>query len=249
MTLLRIENVTKRFGGLVAVDRVSAEIARGEMMAIVGPNGAGKTTLFNLINGVFFPDEGKIWFEDVDVTFFPPYRRAHLGIGRTFQIPRPFGDATVRENIAIGAMFGAAGREISVGQAMEMADHYIGLMGLAAHRDKAAGGLTPIEKKMLEIARALAMKPRLLLMDEAMAGMNPKDIDHMVDFIKRIRDQEGIAIVALVEHIMRAVAGLAERVLVMHQGAKLVDEPTRQALSDPRVIEVYLGKPPGERDA
>jgi branched-chain amino acid transport system ATP-binding protein len=249
VTLLRIENVTKRFGGLVAVDGVSAEIARGEMMAIVGPNGAGKTTLFNLINGVFFPDEGKIWFEDVDVTFFPPYRRAHLGVGRTFQIPRPFGDATVRENIAIGAMFGAAGREISVGQAMEMADHYIGLIGLKAHRDKAAGGLTPIEKKMLEIARALAMKPRLLLMDEAMAGMNPKDIDHMVDFIKRIRDDEGIAIVALVEHIMRAVAGLAERVLVMHQGAKLVDEPTRQALSDPRVIEVYLGKTPGEGHA
>lgn len=249
MTLLRIENVTKRFGGLVAVDGVTAEIARGEMMAIVGPNGAGKTTLFNLINGVFFPDEGRIWFEDVDVTFYPSYKRAHLGIGRTFQIPRPFGEATVRENIAIGAMFGAAGREISVDQAMEMADHYIGLIGLKPHRDKAAGGLTPIEKKMLEIARALAMKPRLLLMDESMAGMNPKDIDQMVDFIKRIRNEEGIAIVALVEHIMRAVAGLAERVLVMHQGAKLVDEPTRQALSDPRVIEVYLGKVPGEGHA
>lgn len=249
MTLLRMENVTKRFGGLVAVDRVTAEIARGEMMAIVGPNGAGKTTLFNLINGVFFPDEGKIWFEDVDVTFYPPYRRAHLGIGRTFQIPRPFGDATVRENIAIGAMFGAAGKEISVDEAMEMADHYIRLIGLSAHRDKPAGGLTSVEKKMLEISRALAMKPRLLLMDEAMAGMNPKDIDRMVDFIKRVRESEGIAIVALVEHIMRAVAGLAERVLVMHQGAKLVDEPTKEALSDPRVIEVYLGVPPGEDHA
>lgn len=246
MTLLRVENVTKRFGGLVAVDNVTTQIRRGEMMAIVGPNGAGKTTLFNLINGVFFPDEGTIWFEDVDVTFYPAYKRAHLGIGRTFQIPRPFGEATVRENIAIGAMFGAAGGEIKVDQAMEMADHYIDLIGLKAQRDKLAGGMTPIEKKMLEIARALAMKPRLLLMDEAMAGMNPKDIDHMVDFIKRIRNEEGIAIVALVEHIMRAVAGLAERVLVMHQGATLVDEPTREALSDPRVIEVYLGKLPGE---
>ena len=249
MTLLRIENVTKRFGGLVAVDNITAEITRGEMMAIVGPNGAGKTTLFNIINGVFFPDEGKIWFEDVDVTFFPPYKRAHMGIGRTFQIPRPFGEATVRENIAIGAMFGAAGSEITVAQAMEMADHYIGLIGLKSHRDKPAGGLTPVEKKMLEIARDLAMKQRLLLMDEAMAGMNPKDIDQMVEFIKRIRDEEGIAIVALVEHIMRAVAGLAERVLVMHQGAKLVDEPTKEALSDPRVIEVYLGKAPGEGHA
>lgn len=249
MSLLRLENVTKRFGGLVAVDNVTAEISHGEMMAIVGPNGAGKTTLFNLINGVFFPDEGKIWFEDVDVTHYPAYKRAHLGIGRTFQISRPFASATVQENIAIGAMFGAAGSEINVDQAMEMADHYIGLIGLSSHRDKLAGGLTPVEKKMMEIARALAMKPRLLLMDEAMAGMNPKDIDKMVDFIKRIRSEEGIAIVALVEHIMRAVAGLAERVLVMHQGAKLVDEPTKAALSDPRVIEVYLGVPPGEADA
>jgi branched-chain amino acid transport system ATP-binding protein len=249
MPLLRCENVTKRFGGLVAVDDMTFEIAHGEMMAIVGPNGAGKTTMFNLINGVFPADEGKIWFEDVDVTDYPAYKRAHLGMGRTFQIPRPFSSATVQENIAIGAMFGAAGSEISVDQAMEMADHYIDIIGLEKHRDKEAGGLTPIEKKLVEIARALAMKPRLLLMDEAMAGMNPKDIDEMVQFIKHIRDTEGIAIVAMVEHIMRAVAGLAERVIVMHQGALLVDEPTREALTDPRVIEVYLGKPAEEMDA
>ena len=249
MPLLKCENVTKRFGGLVAVDDMSFTIDHGEMMAIVGPNGAGKTTMFNLINGVFPADEGTIHFEDVDVTHFPAYKRAHLGMGRTFQIPRPFASATVQENIAIGAMFGAAGSEISVDEAMEMADHYIDLIGLADHRDKPAGGLTPIEKKLVEIARALAMKPKLLLMDEAMAGMNPKDIDEMVSFIKDIRESEGIAIVAMVEHIMRAVAGLAERVIVMHQGALLVDEPTKEALTDPRVIEVYLGKPAEEFDA
>ncbi|MBN2428121.1 MAG: ABC transporter ATP-binding protein [Deltaproteobacteria bacterium] len=246
MPLLKVRNVTKRFGGLVAVDDISFEIRHGETMAIVGPNGAGKTTMFNLINGVFLADEGQMIFEDVDVTHFPSYRRAHLGIGRTFQIPRPFASATVRENIAIGGMFGAAGSEVNVDEALEMADHYIELIGLTPHRDKPAGGLTPIEKKMVEIARALAMKPRLLLMDEAMAGMNPTDIDKMVEFLKDIRDKEGIAIVAMVEHIMRAVAGLAERVLVMHQGAKLVDEPTQEALSDPKVIEVYLGKPAEE---
>ncbi|MBN1141897.1 MAG: ABC transporter ATP-binding protein [Deltaproteobacteria bacterium] len=244
MPLLKVRNVTKCFGGLVAVNNISLEIRHGETLALVGPNGAGKTTLFNLLNGVFPADEGQIIFEDVDVTHFPAYRRAHLGIGRTFQIPRPFNSATVRENIAIGGMFGAAGSEIDVDRAMAMADHYIEVMGLSPHRDKPAGGLTPIEKKLVEIARALAMKPRLLLMDEAMAGMNPKDIDKMVAFLKEIRETEGIAIVAMVEHIMRAVSGLAERVLVMHQGAKLVDEPTREALSDPRVIEVYLGKPP-----
>lgn len=249
MPLLRCENITKRFGGLVAVDNVSFEIDHSEMMAIVGPNGAGKTTMFNLINGVFLADEGKIWFEGVDVTRFPAYKRAHLGMGRTFQIPRPFASATVQENIAIGAMFGAAGGEINVEEAMELADEYIDLIGLKSHRDKPAGGLTPIEKKLVEIARALAMKPRLLLMDEAMAGMNPKDIDEMVSFIKHIREVEGIAVVSMVEHIMRAVAGLAERVLVMHQGAKLVDEPTREALNDPRVIEVYLGQAPEGTDA
>jgi branched-chain amino acid transport system ATP-binding protein len=249
MPLLKCENVTKRFGGLVAVDNVSFEIHPGELMAIVGPNGAGKTTMFNLINGVFQADEGRILFEGVDVTKFPPFKRAHLGMGRTFQIPRPFASATVQENIAIGAMFGAAGLEINVDRAMDVADQYIELIGLKAHREKPAGGLTPIEKKLVEIARALAMKPRLLLMDEAMAGMNPKDIDEMVSFIKRVRDLEGIAVVSMVEHIMRAVAGLAERVLVMHQGAKLVDEPTREALNDPRVIEVYLGRPPEDVDA
>jgi len=249
MSLLKCENVTKRFGGLVAVDDMSFSIDHGEMMAIVGPNGAGKTTMFNLINGVFPADEGTIKFEEVDVTHFPAYKRAHLGMGRTFQIPRPFASATVQENIAIGAMFGAAGSEIKVDEAMEMADYYIDLIGLKDHRDKPAGGLTPIEKKLVEIARALAMKPKLLLMDEAMAGMNPKDIDEMVVFIKHIRDTEGIAIVAMVEHIMRAVAGLAERVIVMHQGALLVDEPTKEALTDPRVIEVYLGKSAEEYDA
>ena len=249
MALLKLENVTKRFGGLVAVDNITMEIAHGEIMAIVGPNGAGKTTLFNLINGVFPIDEGRILLDDVDVTDFPAFRRAHLGIGRTFQIPRPFASATVQENVAIGAMFGSQGSEINVNKAMEMADHYIDLIGLKDHRDKPAGGLTPIEKKMVEIARALAMKPKLLLMDEAMAGMNPTDIDDMVDFIKHIRNTEGIAIISMVEHIMRAVAGLAERVLVMHQGAKLVDEPTQEALSDPRVIEVYLGHPPEDNNA
>ncbi|GBE15845.1 MAG TPA: ABC transporter ATP-binding protein [Proteobacteria bacterium] len=249
MPLLELKNVTKRFGGLVAVDDVSLEIRKGEMMALVGPNGAGKTTLFNLINGMFPVDEGHIIFDGLDVTAFPAYRRAHLGIGRTFQIPRPFSSATVQENIAIGAMFGAGGREINADKAMEMADRYIDLIGLKAHRDKPAGGLTPTEKKLVEIARALAMKPKLLLMDESMAGMNSKDIDEMVSFIKMIRETENISIIAMVEHIMRAVAGLAERVLVMHQGAKLVDEPTREALSDPRVIEVYLGHPPEGADA
>jgi len=247
--LLRLQNVTKRFGGLLAVDDVTMEVAHGELLAIVGPNGAGKTTLFNLINGVYPADQGRILFDGVDVTRHPPYRRARLGIGRTFQIPRPFASATVRENVAIGAMFGRLGPSHDVERSLELADHYIDLIGLSEHREKPAGGLTPTEKKLVEIARALAMKPRLLLMDESMAGMNPKDIDRMVALVRRIREAEEIAIVSMVEHVMRAVAGLAERVMVLHQGAKLVDEETQKALRDPRVIEVYLGRPPEEDDA
>ncbi len=246
MSLLRLENVTKRFGGLVAVDNVSFAIEEGELMAVVGPNGAGKTTLFNVICGVFPPEEGKIFFEDKDITHLPVYKRAPLGLGRTFQIPRPFGSATVRENVAIGAMFGTMAEEVNVDRSLEIADQYVDLVGLQAHRNKPAGSLTPVEKKLMEVARALAMKPKLLLMDEAMAGMNPKDIDQMVEFLLRLKEEEHMSIIAMVEHIMRAVAGLAERVVVMHHGAKLMDAPTKEALSDPKVIEVYLGHPKGD---
>jgi len=247
MALLRLENITKRFGGLLAVDNVSLEVRQGELIAIVGPNGAGKTTLFNVVSGAFLPEEGKVFFEDRDITRLPTYKRAPLGLGRTFQIPRPFSSASVRENVAIGAMFGTQAGEVSVDESLEIADHYIERVALQDHRDKAAGTLTPVEKKLMEIARALAMKPKLLLMDEAMAGMNPKDIDDMVQLLVRLKEEEpSMSIIAMVEHIMRAVAGLAERVMVMHQGAKLVDAPTKEALTDPRVVEVYLGQPKGE---
>ena len=243
MSLLRLENITKRFGGLVAVDNVTLEVKEGELIAIVGPNGAGKTTLFNVVSGAFLPEEGKVFFEDTDITRLPAYKRAPLGLGRTFQIPRPFSSASVRENVAIGAMFGTLSGKVSVDKSLEIADHYIERVGLQDHRDKEAGTLTPVEKKLMEIARALAMKPKLLLMDEAMAGMNPMDIDDMVQLLIRLKEEEPtMSIIAMVEHIMRAVAGLAERVMVMHQGAKLVDAPTKEALTDSRVVEVYLGK-------
>lgn len=243
MSLLRLENITKRFGGLMAVHQVSLEIGQGEFVGIVGPNGSGKTTLFNVISGVYYPEEGHVYFEDKDITRLPPYARAPLGIGRTFQIPRPFSSATVRENVAVGAMFGARGGKVGVEESMAIAEKTIDRVGLTEHLEKSAGTLTPVEKKLMEIARALAMSPKLLLMDEAMAGMHPNDIDQMVDFIKKIALEDHIAVVAMVEHIMRAVVGMVEKVIVLHQGAKLIDAPTKEALEDPRVIEVYLGRP------
>ncbi len=246
MALLKLEDVTKRFGGLVAVNAVSLQIEAGEFVGIVGPNGSGKTTLFNVISGVFFPEEGRVFFEDKDITRLPPYKRAPLGLGRTFQIPRPFASAPVRENVAVGAMFGVLGPEVNVNESLEIADQIIERVGLQEHRAKQAGSLTPVEKKLMEIARALAMKPKLLLMDEAMAGMHPSDIDGMVAFLKALAKDEGIAVVAMVEHIMRAVVGMAEKVIVLDQGTKIVDAPTKEALEDPKVIEVYLGHPPEE---
>jgi len=243
MTLLKLERITKRFGGLIAVNEFDLEIREGESIGIVGPNGSGKTTLYNVISGVYAPEEGRVFFEGQEITFLPPYRRAHLGLGRTFQISRPFGSATVRENVAVGALFGTLHGRIGVDEALEMADRYIELVGLSELKDKVAGSLTPVEKKLMEVARALAMRPKLLLMDEAMAGMHPKDIDRLVGLLKEIKEEEKIAIVAMVEHIMRAVVGFAERVVVMHFGRKLVDAPTAEALKDPKVVEVYLGRP------
>lgn len=246
MALLELENVTKRFGGLVAVNDVSLQIEAGELIGIVGPNGSGKTTLYNVISGVYPPEEGRVIFQGKDITNLASYKRAPLGIGRTFQIPRPFSSASVRENVAVGAMFGTLSGKASVNESLEIADHYIELIGLQTKKNTPSGTLTPVEKKLMEIGRALAMKPKLLLMDEAMAGMHPSDIDNMVKFIKRVGIEENIAIVSMVEHIMRALAGFAQRVIVMHFGAKLVDAPTSEALSDPKVIEVYLGRPSGD---
>lgn len=242
MALLEVQDVTKSFGGLLAVDHVSLEIRSGEAVSIVGPNGSGKTTLFNLICGVYAPDGGKIVFDGHEITRLQPYQRAHLGIGRTFQIPRPFGALTIRENVAIGAMFGSHATQQKVARALKQADERLKLVGFYEQRNRQAHELTPVELKMMEIARALAMNPKLLLLDESMAGMPPKEIDTVVEFLKDVKRKEGIAVIAMVEHIMRAVVNFAERVIVLNQGKKMLEAPPAQALSDPRVIDVYLGR-------
>ena len=241
--LLVLENVTKRFGGIVAVDNVSLTIRRRELVGIIGPNGAGKTTLFNLINGVYKPDTGRIIFDGIDITNMPPYKRVELGLARTFQIPRPWGALTVRENVAVGALFGSE-RNLNVLEALEEVDRILEIVGLYEKRNEISSKLTVPEKKLLELARALAMKPKLLLLDEVVAGMSPADADKIVDTIKRIRDELDVAVVALVEHVMRAVARFAERVIAMHQGRILLEGPPQEVLRDKRLVEIYLGEIP-----
>ncbi len=240
MALLKLEKVTKRFGGLTAVDSVDLEVDEGEAIGIVGPNGSGKTTLYNLISGVYLPDEGKIIFDGKDITKMPPHARTPLGLARTFQIPRPFGSATVRENVAIGAMFGRASMDVE--DALKEADEYLKLIGIYQLRDKEAKLLTPLEKRFMELARALAMRPKMLLLDEVMAGMHPSDVERIIETLQKIRKDEHVAVVSMVEHLMHAITKFAERVVVMHQGKKLIEGETAEVLNDPRVIEVYLGK-------
>jgi branched-chain amino acid transport system ATP-binding protein len=240
--LLEVLNVTKRFGGLVALKNVSLKIERGERVAIVGPNGSGKTTLFNVINGVYKPDEGRVLFEGVDITDLPAYRRAHLGIARAFQIPRPFPNITVRESVAIGALFGSYYGKIGVREALEIADEKLKLVNLYDKRFELTGRLTVPELKLLELARALASKPKLLLLDEIVAGMPPAMVDHLMLLVRRVADEEDIAVVALVEHVMRAVVRFAERVIVLHLGSKILEGSPEEVLRNPLMEEIYLGR-------
>jgi len=240
--LLEAKDITKRFGGLIALNDVSISIDHGERVGIVGPNGSGKTTFFNIINGVYKPDGGRVYFEGRDITNLPPYRRARLGIARAFQIPRPYPNISVRENVASGALFGSIGDKISVDEALEMADDILNLVGLYNKRFEEARLLNVPEKKMLELARALAMKPKLLLLDELVAGMPPKNIDNLINIVKDVSEAENIAVVALVEHVMRAVVKFAERVVILHQGRKILEGPTEEVLRSKIVGEIYLGK-------
>lgn len=240
MSLLEVRSITKRFGGIVALRSVSFKVDEGELVAIIGPNGSGKTTLFNIISGVYKPDSGSVFFDGRDITSYPAYKRARMGIGRSFQIPRPFPGLSVRESVAVGALFGAAGKDLSVEEALGIADEVLKNVGLYSKRYELAGRLTGPEKKLLELARALAMRPRLLLLDEVMAGMPPAEVDRLS---KIIRDLAGdnVATISLVEHVMRAVARIAERAIVLHRGEVVLEGSIDEVLMSEKLREIYLG--------
>ena len=241
-TVLSTSGLSKRFGGLAAVDDVSFDVARGEIFAIIGPNGAGKTTLLNLISGLLAPTAGSVVLEGRDLTGLATAERCHLGLGRAFQVVQPFPEMTVRENVLVGAMFGksAIGRK----EAERRADEALGNVGLDRRADDDAEDLTLMEEKRLEIARALATRPTVLLLDEVMAGLRPGEAREAVALIKRLRDA-GLTIV-FIEHVMPVVRDLADRVLVMNHGEVLTTGSYGDVTRDPRVIEAYLGTDPEE---
>jgi branched-chain amino acid transport system ATP-binding protein len=234
--LVRVDGVSKRFGGLLAVDNVSLSVQSGSITALIGPNGAGKTTLFAMISGFLPPSAGRIFHRGEDITGVPPYRLARRGIARTFQIVRPFAGLTVRENIAIGAHLSRRSRADALDAATQVARS----IGLGELLDKPAANLTVATRKRLELARALATGASLLLLDEVLAGLNPGEIASMVPTIRALIDR-GITVL-MIEHVMQAVMSLAQHVYVLAEGRILTEGSPQAVARDARVIEAYLGQ-------
>jgi branched-chain amino acid transport system ATP-binding protein len=234
--LLSVEQVSKRFGGLLALDRVSFTAAPRRITALIGPNGAGKTTLFSIVAGYLPASEGSIVFDGADIKGELSYRLARRGIARTFQIAQPFAGLTVRENIAVGAYLFRPARRDALAAAGDIARE----VGLADLLDRPAATLTVAGRKRLELARALAIRPRLLLLDEVLAGLNPSEIRDVVPVIRTIRSR-GVTIV-MIEHVMQAVMHLAERIFVLSEGRVIAEGPPEAIVADPLVVEAYLGR-------
>lgn len=236
--MLRGEGVAKRFGGLTALAGLDFEVQKGEIMGLVGPNGSGKTTLFNVISGFYRPEQGRLIFEGHDITGARPDVVARLGIGRTFQIVQPFQSLTAVENVQVGVLYGQG---LTYGAAAwAQAETLVEFVGLAQRSDVPVRDFTLAEKKRLEIARALSIRPRLLLLDEVFAGMNPVEVRGAIELVFRIRDELGVT-VFIVEHVLGALRGTCDRVMVLNYGQKIAEGTSDEVFSHPDVIAAYLG--------
>lgn len=234
--LLQARNITKAFGSLIAVNDVSLEIQAGEIVGLIGPNGAGKSTLFNCLTGDLLPTSGTVLYGTKPVTHLPPEERARLGIGRTYQIPQTFDEMTVFENVMVGAFL----KHRRTNDAKRASARVVELTGLEQQADLRAGSLGTPGRKRLEIARALAIEPRLLLLDEAMAGLTPHETKEAMELVRRVHET-GVTLV-VVEHVMEVIMTLAHRVIVLDQGKIIASGPPRDVVIDPRVTAAYLGR-------
>jgi branched-chain amino acid transport system ATP-binding protein len=237
-TLLEVEGLVKRFGGFTALNRVSLSVKAGERFGLIGPNGSGKTTLINCVSGVLPVDGGSIRFEGREITAVPPHQRTRLGIVRSFQIPKPFTSMTVRENLGIPLEYAAAGR--AGGEGSANADEILESIGLHAKAHLRPAGLTQIEMRKLELARAMAARPKLLISDEAMAGLSSTEVDDILAILFRLNTQ-GITII-MIEHIMRAVMRFSERIVVLDAGERIAEGTPDEVVRNPAVEKAYLGE-------
>jgi branched-chain amino acid transport system ATP-binding protein len=233
--ILQISDVTKRFAGLVAVDRISFSVPRGALISIIGPNGAGKTTLFNMLTGQLAPSEGEIRLRGERINELPPQQRARMGMGRTFQIAKPLIALNALENVMVGAFL----RHRSLSRAQEHAMGVLEEIGLAERAGRRASELTLSERRRLEVARALALDPEVLLLDEVMAGLNASEIAQAIDLVKRLHAR-GLTIL-IIEHNLGVVRSISERVIVLHHGAMIAEGGADEILRAPQVVEAYLG--------
>ncbi len=240
MDILQARRVTKLFGGLAAVSLVSFDLREGEILGLIGPNGSGKTTLVNVITGTLPYSDGDVLFRGRSIRGLPAYEIGRLGLSRTFQVVKPFRNLTVLQNVMVGALFGARGGARELASARREAQEVLEFVGLAHRAQAPAEGLNVPERKRMELARGLAMRPAVLFLDEVMAGLNPVEIDEAVQLIKRIRDR-GITLM-VIEHVMKAIRNVSDRIMVFHHGEKLTEGLPEEVLNNPAVVSAYLGR-------